>query len=141
MPRLYREAPLNSIWEGSGNVNALDVMRAFAKQPRTLEAYRAEIEPALGDARLRIAADALSHSLAHCAQDESQARALVERMALLWQAALLSRDAANPVFDAFVESRIAGRGAVRWNPPASAQHRGIVERAAPRPRVKYAVEP
>ncbi len=59
MPRLYREAPLNSIWEGSGNINALDVLRILKKQPEALEAYRAEIEPALGEAHMRIAANEL----------------------------------------------------------------------------------
>ena len=64
LPRLYREAPLNSIWEGSGNVNALDVLRALAREPAAVEAFRAEVGLARGaDRRLDAAADRLAKEL------------------------------------------------------------------------------
>ena len=140
LPRLYREAPLNSIWEGSGNINALDVLRILQKQPETLGAYRAEIEPALTDARLRSAAAEVMQILASGAS-ETGARALVERMALLWQGALLARDAGNPIANAFIESRISNRwGRTLGTLPASAEHKKIVERAAPLQDVEYTLK-
>ncbi len=98
LPRLYREAPLNSIWEGSGNINALDVLRVITKEPHALEALLAEIGPApeLGP----LVRDA----------DESSARFVVERLALHWQAAILRRSAPYYVSDAFDASRIRGKG-------------------------------
>ncbi len=138
MPRLYREAPLNSIWEGSGNINALDVLRIVAKQPETLEAFRREIEPAFGDARMRRAADELANALAADEDAESRARALVERMALLWQAALLARDPYNPAAEAFIDSRIAGHwGRTLGTLAPSSDHKRIVERAQPAQNVEY----
>ncbi|HKU68903.1 MAG TPA: acyl-CoA dehydrogenase family protein, partial [Candidatus Baltobacteraceae bacterium] len=73
MPRLYREAPLNSIWEGAGNINALDVQRIISKQPQALNAFWAEIEPALNDSRMRRAADALMTALRSRETAESRA--------------------------------------------------------------------
>ncbi len=137
MPRLYREAPLNSIWEGSGNINALDVLRILQKQPETLSAYSAEIEPALTDSRLRGAASEVMQLLTD-GVSESGARALVERMALLWQAALLARDTASPAADVFIESRISNRwGRTLGTLQPSAEHKKIVERAAPVQDVEY----
>jgi putative acyl-CoA dehydrogenase len=84
MPRLYREAPLNGIWEGSGNVSALDVLRALIKEPDALTAYRAEIEAAAGaDARLDAAWRQLETDLVLTEDAELRARRLVERMALV----------------------------------------------------------
>ncbi len=128
MPRIYREAPLNSIWEGSGNINALDVMRIFAKQPGAIEAFRREMEPVMGDARIRTAVDDLTAGLRDAHED--QARFLVERLALLWQAALIAGDPQSPAGDLFIESRVAGRwGRTMGTLPYSADHRLIVERA------------
>ena len=132
MPRLYREAPLNSIWEGSGSINALDVLRIFTKQPAALETFRREIEPALGDARVRKAADEAYSWLRDPHTLENQARVLVERLAVLWQAALLVREPASPIADAFIDSRIAGRwGRTLGTLPAGAQHAAITRRASP----------
>jgi putative acyl-CoA dehydrogenase len=132
IPRLYREAPLNSIWEGSGNINALDVLRILSKQPETLESYRAEIEPALDDVRMRTAANELFALVRDANAAEAQARTLVERLALLWQAALLARDRENPTVDPFIESRIAGRwGRALGTLAPSKEHSGLIRRAQP----------
>ncbi|MFE8947044.1 DNA alkylation response protein [Streptomyces sp. NPDC007856] len=107
MPRHYREAPLLSIWEGSGNVNALDVLRALGREPDTAEALFAELALARGaDARLDTAVAALKDQLAET--DQVGARRLVERMALALQASLLVRHAPHPVADAFCASRLGG---------------------------------
>jgi putative acyl-CoA dehydrogenase len=109
MPRLYREAPLNGIWEGSGNVNALDVLRALTREPEALTAFRAEIAAAAGaDARLDAAWRALEAELVLTDDAELRARRLVERMALALQASLLVRYAPPAVSDAFCASRLAG---------------------------------
>ncbi len=141
MPRLYREAPLNSIWEGCGNINALDVLRVLEKEPQALDAYRAQIEPALSDSRIRTAANTLFELLRDQTGAQSQARALVERMALLWQAALLQRDPGNRAVDLFIESRLAGRwGRTLGTLPDSQNLAGIVERARPQAQnVEYIV--
>ena len=138
MPRLYREAPVNSIWEGSGNVIALDVLRIMGKQPQALEAIRAEIEPALGDPRMRRATDELFALLSDPQTVEQQARAIVERLAVLWQAALLARDPYNPATEAFIDSRIAGRwGRTLGTLAPSENHRVLIERAQPTQNVEY----
>lgn len=113
MPRLYREAPLNGIWEGSGNVTALDVLRALRTQPETLEAYAAEIRPALGDdARLDAAWADVEKSFVD--PDEAQARRLAERMALVLQGALLVRHAPAAVADAFCAARLGPDGGLAF---------------------------
>ena len=107
MPRLYREAPLNSIWEGSGNVNALDVLRALAKEPEGLKAFLAEIDLARGaDRRLDAAIERLRDVLA--APVEAGARRLVEDMAVTLQASLLVRHAPPAVAEAFLATRLPG---------------------------------
>ena len=126
LPRLYREAPLNSIWEGSGNVNALDVLRAMRKEPETVDAFFAEIGPDL-DAE----ATSLRGELADAANAEARARWLVERMAILLQAALLMRHGDPDVADVFVSSRVAGGGHLFGTLPPSPKLRAIVERARP----------
>jgi putative acyl-CoA dehydrogenase len=134
MPRLYREAPLNSIWEGSGNVNALDLLRALAKQPASLDAYAAEVGLARGaDARLDRAAASLHEALdADKATLETDARRIVERMALVLQASLLVRFAPPAVADAFCAARLAGEGGAAFGTlPARADMQAIVDRAWP----------
>ncbi|MEU6387753.1 acyl-CoA dehydrogenase family protein [Streptomyces sp. NPDC046939] len=111
MPRLYREAPLPSIWEGSGNVAALDVLRAMARQPATVEAYFAEVDLAAGaDRRLDEAAARLRKDLAALGSDpdalQFRARRLVETLALVFQGSLLVRHGAPAVADAFCASRL-----------------------------------
>jgi putative acyl-CoA dehydrogenase len=109
MPRLYREAPLNSIWEGSGNVQALDVLRAMVREPASVEAFLAELDQARGaDRRLDTAVAGLKAGLADLEDVELRARRLVERMALALQGALLVRHAPPPVADAFCATRLAG---------------------------------
>lgn len=132
MPRLYREAPLNSIWEGSGNINALDVLRIIAKQPEALLAFRSEIEPAFHDRRIREAAAALQGLVLDGSSPEAHARLIVERMALLWQAALLTRSASNPATELFIDSRLAGKwGHTLGSLPPGGTLAAVVERAIP----------
>ncbi|MGE5146211.1 MAG: acyl-CoA dehydrogenase family protein, partial [Candidatus Eiseniibacteriota bacterium] len=109
MPRLFRESPLNSIWEGSGNVITLDVLRTLAREPESIDAYIAEIEPAQGaDRRLDAAVKALKQAIIDDGAHEFAARRLGEAMALVLQGALLVRHAPAPIADAFCASRLGG---------------------------------
>ncbi len=109
LPRLYREAPLNSIWEGAGNVNCLDVLRAMAKEPETIEVYFAEIGRAKGlDANFDRAFLALQRELADLTAIEMRARRIVEQMALLLQGALLLQYGNTVAAEAFCVSRLGG---------------------------------
>ncbi|MGB8651635.1 MAG: acyl-CoA dehydrogenase family protein [Mycobacteriales bacterium] len=130
MPRLYREAPLNSVWEGSGNVNALDVLRAMVREPESVDAFFAEVALA-DDPRLTHVATDLQKDLAQA--DEAGARHLVERLALLLQGSLLVRHAPAAVSDAFVASRLEGRwGSAFGTLPAGLDLGAVLERATPR---------
>ncbi len=132
MPRLYREAPLNSIWEGSGNVNALDVLRILRKQPESFEAWRGELAAARAERRIHDEARRLERDLSDWELDEARGREVSERMALLWQAALLVQHAPASVADAFIRSRIApGSSRSLGTLPAGSALRAIVDRAAP----------
>ena len=107
MPRLYREMPLLSIWEGSGNVAALDALRAVAREPHTLEAYLGEVERAEGaDSRFDAALDRLKKELTSVDDLEHRARRVVEQLALVFQGSLLVRHAPAPVADAFCATRL-----------------------------------
>ena len=109
MPRLYREAPLNSIWEGSGNVNALDVLRAMEREPESVTAFISEVEEARGsDARLDRSVAQLKSELSNGAGAEASARRLVERMAVVLEGSLLVRYGDPAVADAFCVSRLGG---------------------------------
>ncbi len=134
MARLYREAPLNSIWEGSGNVNALDVLRALGREPQALEAFLAEVDAAAGgDARLDAAAARLRQDLSDPSDVEVRARRLVEQMAVALQGSLLVRFAPPAVADAFCASRLAGDwGQTFGTLPPGVDTRTIVERATPK---------
>jgi putative acyl-CoA dehydrogenase len=129
LPRLYRDSPLNSIWEGSGNVSALDVLRAMFKEPEGLPAFRAECELARGaDARLDAQLDRLAN--AGSADPEFEARRIVSELALTLQASLLVRHAPPAVADAFCASRLAEHGGrVFGTLPAGVDAPAIVERA------------
>jgi putative acyl-CoA dehydrogenase len=108
LARLYREFPVNSIWEGSGNVMCLDVLRAFAKGPETRDALAAELALAGGrDARFDAYCERLLAGLAQAAGDEFGARRLAEQLVVGVQAGLLLRHAPDHVADGFVASRIA----------------------------------
>ena len=109
MPRLFREAPVNGIWEGSGNVICLDVLRAVTREPGALEAFVAELEEgARLEPRLAAALDGLKQELDDLATAEVRARRIVERMALALQGAVLVRHGHPAVAKAFVASRLGG---------------------------------
>ena len=134
MPRLYRELPLNSIWEGSGNVICLDVLRALSRSPQSLEAFFAEIDEASGaEPRLDSFVADVKNELANLDDIEMRARRLVERMALALQGSLMVRYADPVVADAFCASRLAGDwGRVFGTLPAGVDFDAIVERHRPK---------
>jgi putative acyl-CoA dehydrogenase len=134
MPRLYREAPLASIWEGSGNVMSLDVLRALTRSPRSLEVFVDEVEQASGaDARLDASVAKLKDQLARDpATLEQRARRVVESMALCLQGSLLVRDGAPAVADAFCASRLAGDAGLEYGTlPAGVDFESIIARGRP----------
>jgi putative acyl-CoA dehydrogenase len=133
MPRLLRESPLNSIWEGSGNVQALDVLRALRREPAALNAFLQEIGTARGaDHRLDGAIKDLLTELADLSGAEARARRLVERMALVLQGSLLVRWAPSEVADAFCASRLGGDwGAAFGTLPHTLDLASVVDRARP----------
>ncbi|QHY99047.1 Putative acyl-CoA dehydrogenase AidB [Streptomyces sp. S4.7] len=131
MPRLLRESPLNSIWEGSGNVQALDVLRALQREPEALNAFLQEVGRARGaDHRLDGAIKDLLTELADLDGVEARARRLVERMALVLQGSLLVRWAPPAVADAFCASRLGGDwGTAFGTLPHSLDLESVVTRA------------
>ena len=133
MPRMYREAPLASIWEGSGNVMALDVLRAMARTPAGLDAFMAEIELASGaDNRLDAFTVALRDQLGDSEALESRARRIVESMALALQASLLVRHSPPAVADAFCAARLGGDSGLNYGTLGREADVGaIVERHTP----------
>jgi putative acyl-CoA dehydrogenase len=136
MPLIYRDAPLGSIWEGSGNVAALDVLRAMVKEPEGLPAFVAECELALGaDRRLDAHLERLRLQAADVfgsAEPQFSARRVVEDLALALQASLLVRCAPPAVADAFCAARLAGEGGrVYGTLPAGVEAVAIIDRALP----------
>ena len=133
MPRLYREAPLASIWEGSGNVMALDVLRAVARSPEALDAFFAEIDEAAGaDPRLDDFAAATRAEFSDLEAIEPRARRVVERMALCLEGSLLVRHAPAAVADAFCAARLAGDAGLHYGTlPPGVDAAAIVARHAP----------
>jgi putative acyl-CoA dehydrogenase len=133
LPRLFRQSPVNGVWEGSGNVICLDVLRALARRPESLDAFWVEVGLARGgDSRLARVVDDLHVDLADPAGLEAGARSVVERMALVFQASLLVRFAPTAVADAFCGSRLSGSGAGTFGTlPAGTDLSGIVDRHAP----------
>ncbi|MDT0611602.1 acyl-CoA dehydrogenase family protein [Streptomyces lancefieldiae] len=133
MPRLVRESPLNSIWEGAGNVQALDVLRALGREPLALDAYLTEVGLARGaDHRLDAAIRDLLTDLADLGAAEGRARRLVERLALVLQGALLVRYAPPEVADAFCAARLGGDGGAAFGTlPPTLDLASVVERARP----------
>jgi putative acyl-CoA dehydrogenase len=133
MPRLYREAPLASIWEGSGNVMSLDVLRALTRSPRSLEVFMHEVKQAQGaDARLDARVRKLQQQFADPATLEQRARRVVEGMALCLQGSLLVRHGAPAVADAFCASRLSDDGGLEYGTlPAGVDFQAIVERSRP----------
>jgi len=133
LPRLYREAPLNSIWEGSGNVNALDVLRAMTREPESVAAFVVEVERGQGlDVRLDRALADLKRELANPSDAETRARRVVERMAVALQGSLLVRYGDPAVADAFCASRLGGDwGHSMGTLPPAVKFTAIVERHRP----------
>ncbi|WP_371496858.1 acyl-CoA dehydrogenase family protein [Kitasatospora sp. NBC_00374] len=133
MPRLYREAPLVSIWEGSGNVAALDALRAMARRPETVEAFLGELDLAAGaDRRLDAAVATLRKQLGDTAEIEYRTRRLVESMALAFQGSLLVRHGDPAVADAFCASRLGGdHGAAFGTLPTGVDTEAVIGRARP----------
>jgi putative acyl-CoA dehydrogenase len=132
MPLLYREAPLNSVWEGSGNVNALDVLRALAREPEALAAWITEVGLARGaDARLDRAVDDTLAMLGDSASLEVSARRLAARMALCLQGSLLVRFAPPEVADVFCASRLGSSYDGVYGALEGGDLRAIVDRTTP----------
>ena len=128
MPRLFRESPLNSIWEGSGNVQCLDVLRAMIKSPDVLEAYFAEVAQS-DEPRVVAESEALRGELGDMDEIESRARRIVERMAMLVQGSLMDRYGDEASAAAFLSSRLGGEGGQAFGTlPAGTDCARIVER-------------
>ncbi len=109
MPRLFRESPLNAVWEGSGNVIALDLLRAMAKEPESVEVFRAEVGEARGtDPRLDAHLDRLDRELTALSDPEREARRLAETMAIALAASLVVRHGSDALADAYLATRVAG---------------------------------
>jgi putative acyl-CoA dehydrogenase len=132
MPRLYREAPVNAIWEGSGNVQCLDISRAIQRSPQTLEAYFAEVTSVKGESgELDAHVAALKDDMRDLSDFETRARDLCDRLAVGLEAAALIR-AGSPVAEAFCRSRLETRGAHQYGALTGINTKAIVKRAAPR---------
>jgi putative acyl-CoA dehydrogenase len=133
MPRLYREAPLASIWEGSGNVMSLDVLRALTRSPRSLEVFLYEVKQAQGaNAQLDASVAKLEQQFTDPATLEQRARRVVESMALCLQGSLLVRSAPAAVADAFCAARLGGDGGLEYGTlPAGTDFEGIIARSQP----------
>ena len=132
LPRIFRQSPLNSIWEGSGNVICLDVLRAMHREPQSIEAFLEEIEtahgasPALDDAINRLK-ERISQAI-----EETDARRLVEQMALALQGAVLVRHAPAAIAEAFCATRFTERPGLAYGAPAAKlDENSILSRAAP----------
>ena len=134
MPRLYREAPVNTIWEGSGNVQCLDVLRAISKTPAVIDAFFAEVGQARGaNAALDQWVAGLVKEMKDPSDVEYRARDLVDRMALALQASLLVRHAPSFVSDAFCQSRLQQRGHHNYGSlPRGVDCAAILARATPK---------
>jgi putative acyl-CoA dehydrogenase len=134
LPRLFRESPLNGIWEGSGNVICLDVLRAMARSPESVEVFLAELDAAAGgDCRLDAAVAKLRRQFADGEHIEARARRVVEAMALALQGSLLVRHGHPAVADAFCASRLGGDwGHAFGTLPTGVDTRTIIERARPK---------
>jgi putative acyl-CoA dehydrogenase len=134
MPRLFRESPLNSIWEGSGNVQCLDVLRAMVKSPASLDAFFVEVDAGAGaEPRLDAYVKSLRSELPGDIETiESRARRVVERMALALQGSLLVRYGDEAVADAFCASRLSGDwGQAFGTLPADTDFSRIIDRHRP----------
>jgi len=134
MPRLFRESPVNAIWEGSGNVQCLDVLRVMQRSPEALEAYFVEVDAARGtNAIFDRHIDALKADMRDAADFEQRARDIVDRLAVGLQASILLQHAPAAVSDAFCASRLAACGAHQYGAlPRGVDFTAIIARARPR---------
>lgn len=130
LPRLYREAPVNAIWEGSGNVIALDILRTLSREPDALLRYSQEVDQADGgNARLGRAVRSLLQHIRAGKVEERDARLIAERLALILQGALLTRHAPAAIVEAFCATRLGNDGGRSFGIlPASADINAILER-------------
>ena len=133
LARLYRDAPINAIWEGSGNVQALDILRAMQKKPGVVDVWLDELAVTQGASpELDRAVDALKDSLPDLVESEYGARHLIEQLALTLQASLLVRANCSAVADAFIASRLQGYGSRNYGTlPEGFDIGRILERADP----------
>ncbi len=132
MPRLFRESPLNSIWEGSGNINCLDVLRAIRKEPETTEALLQELSLAKGGNPHLDAYTTRLETTLHSDLGEADARRLTEQLALAFEASLLVRHAPAALADAFCASRLSGDwGHAFGTLPSGTNFPQILDRAWP----------
>jgi putative acyl-CoA dehydrogenase len=130
MPRLLRESPLNAIWEGSGNVIALDVLRAVRTNPDSVRVLEEEV---LGlDSRIDAAAHSALALLSNLSDPEGQARLITERLGAIVQASLMSRAAEAAATEAFIGTRLEGDGGRLYGTlPRTKGLSAIIERAIP----------
>ncbi|WP_413043061.1 acyl-CoA dehydrogenase family protein [Pseudomonas sp. YJ42] len=131
MPRLYREAPVNSIWEGSGNVQCLDVLRALSKEPGVIDVLFAELGDGHGDARLQAHIGRLQTAFTDTDDIQYRARQLTEDVAVALQAKLLLEAGNSAVSDAFIASRLDGHGRVFGTLPRGLDISALLARSAP----------
>ena len=131
LPRLYREAPVNSIWEGSGNVQCLDVLRALSKEPGVLDVLFAELGDGRGDARLASHIQRLQRAFADKEDIQYRARQLTEEIAVALQARLLLDAGNSAVADAFIASRLNGGGRVYGTLPRGLDIAALLQRSMP----------
>ncbi len=133
MPRLFRESPLNSIWEGSGNVICLDVLRAIHRDPRCFDVFVSEVKDAAkGDPDISAQLEVAKAMVSDPASLERRARRFTEELALLLQASLLRKHAPTPIADAFVQARLRTRGGIAYGTlPAGIDEALLIERATP----------
>ena len=131
LARLYREAPVNGIWEGSGNVISLDVLRSMAREPASVEAFFDELaDAASSEPKLAHVAEALKSDFADQVTLEVRARRVIEEMAVALQAALMVRHAPSAVADAFIATRLEGDwGTCFGTLPASVDCAALLRRA------------
>ena len=133
MPRLFRESPVNAIWEGSGNVQCLDILRAIEKQPDVLDAYFMELQKAQGvNRRFDTFLNGIKSEFTDTNTLQYRGRIIADKMALGLQAALLLQHSTSDVADAFCLSRLASNGGLNYGTmPTEVNCAAIVERAAP----------
>jgi putative acyl-CoA dehydrogenase len=133
MARLYREMPLNAIWEGSGNVMALDLLRVLQREPETAEAVMDDLGAAVsGDAHLRAHLERVQKLLHEPRLLDKRGRDLIEALALLAAGTILRAHAPTSVADAFIATRLSGAGRRTYGQGLhGTDTRSIVDRACP----------